>query len=113
MLKKYLIVFLVSMVPLIELRGAIPISNESIQDSAVDLVGIVARHANEQKLNTTNYEIAASLKTFTAKTVAGVDDIKTILNVLMQIGINARLFSGFFGKSIDFIRNIKIIQTGL
>ena len=72
-------------------RGAIPISNESIQDSAVDLVGIIARHANEQKLNTTNYEIAASLKTFTAKTVDSVDNIKTILNVDLDPAYNRAL----------------------
>ena len=64
-------------------RGAIPLSQESIDDSAIDLTSLVARNANEQKINTTNYAIATVLKAFTAKTVAGesVDDIKHILNV--------------------------------
>jgi len=64
-------------------RGAIPISNESIQDSAIDLTGMVARNAQEQKQNTVNAAISTVLKSFTAKTVAGesVDDIKHILNV--------------------------------
>ncbi|AKP66862.1 phage major capsid protein [Companilactobacillus ginsenosidimutans] len=64
-------------------RGAIPVSNESIADSAVDLLGIVSQNAQEQKINTTNSVIATALQSFTAKDVAGesVDDIKHIINV--------------------------------
>lgn len=62
-------------------RGAIPLSQESIDDSAVDLVGIVARNANEQKINTTNATIATLLKGFTAKEAKTLDDLKHILNV--------------------------------
>lgn len=69
-------------------RGAIPISNESIQDSAVDLVGVIARNANEQKLNTTNYAIANVLKGFTAKTMATLDDLKAIVNVSLDPAYN-------------------------
>ncbi|EAE6672609.1 phage major capsid protein [Listeria monocytogenes] len=65
-------------------RGAIPISQESIDDAAVDLVGIVSENAQEQKVNTTNYAISEVLKTFTAKTVANTDDIKQILNVTLD-----------------------------
>ncbi|MDG5112782.1 phage major capsid protein [Companilactobacillus pabuli] len=71
-------------------RGAIPISNESIQDSAIDLTGLVARNAQEQKINTTNAAISTVLKSFTPKTVAGesVDDIKHILNVDLDPAYN-------------------------
>lgn len=69
-------------------RGAIPISNESIQDSAVDLVGIISRHANEQKLNTTNYAIATVLKTFTAAAMTTLDDLKKIINVSLDPAYN-------------------------
>lgn len=69
-------------------RGAIPISNESIQDSAVDLVGLIARHANEQKLNTTNYAIANVLKSFTAATMSTLDDLKKIINVDLDPAYN-------------------------
>ncbi|MQS52166.1 phage major capsid protein [Companilactobacillus mishanensis] len=64
-------------------RGAIPVSNESIQDSAVDLTAIVAQNAQEQKINTTNAAISKVLQGFTAKAVAGesVDDLKHIINV--------------------------------
>ena len=69
-------------------RGAIPISNESIQDSAVDLVGIIARHANEQKLNTTNFAIATVLKSFTAAAMSDLDDLKKIINVSLDPAYN-------------------------
>jgi len=71
-------------------RGALPISNESIQDSAVDLTGLVARNAQEQKINTTNAAISTALKGFTAKSVTGesVDDIKHILNVDLDPAYN-------------------------
>ena len=66
-------------------RGAIPISQESIDDAAVDLVAIVSENANEQKINTTNYEIAAVLKTFGAKTIDSLDDLKAIINVDLDV----------------------------
>lgn len=62
-------------------RGAIPVSQESVDDADVDLVSIVAEAAAQIKVNTTNAAIAEVLKGFTAKTVANVDDIKRILNV--------------------------------
>lgn len=64
-------------------RGNIPLSQESIDDSEADLLGIVSNNAWEQKINTTNDAIAAILKSFTAKSVSGdnVDAIKHILNV--------------------------------
>lgn len=69
-------------------RGAIPISNESIQDSAVDLVGIIARHANEQKLNTTNFAIANVLKSFAPAAMSDLDDLKKIINVSLDPAYN-------------------------
>lgn len=62
-------------------RGAIPISQESVDDADVDLISIVAETVSQIKVNTTNAAIADVLKSFTAKTVANVDDIKKILNV--------------------------------
>ena len=62
-------------------RGAIPVSQESVDDADVDLVGIVAEAAAQIKVNTTNNAIAEVLKTFTAKTVKNLDEIKKILNV--------------------------------
>ena len=62
-------------------RGAIPVSQESVDDADVDLVSIVAEAAAQIKVNTTNNAIAEVLKTFTPKTVKDLDEIKKILNV--------------------------------
>ena len=62
-------------------RGAIPVSQESVDDADVDLISIVAETVSQIKVNTTNAAIANVLKSFTTKTVANVDDIKKILNV--------------------------------
>lgn len=65
-------------------RGAIPISEESIQDTKVPLMPVIQKNAGEQRLNTLNKAISAKLVTFNAKastadTVA--DDLKHVLNV--------------------------------
>ena len=62
-------------------RGAIPVSQEAVDDADVDLVGIVAEAAAQIKVNTTNNAIAEVLKGFTAKSVKNLDEIKKILNV--------------------------------
>lgn len=62
-------------------RGAIPVSQESVDDADVDLVSIVAEAAAQIKVNTTNAAIAEVLKTFTPKAVKNLDEIKEILNV--------------------------------
>ncbi|HEM3466040.1 phage major capsid protein [Streptococcus suis] len=62
-------------------RGAIPLSQESIDDADVDLVGIVAEAVGQMKVNTTNDAVAAVLKTFTAKTVKNLDEVKKLLNM--------------------------------
>lgn len=62
-------------------RGAIPLSQESIDDADVDLVGLVSETIGQMKVNTTNDAIAKVLKTFAAKTVTGLDDLKKLLNV--------------------------------
>ncbi|MGM0183418.1 HK97 family phage major capsid protein [Enterococcus sp. AZ150] len=87
-------------------RGAIPISNESIQDSAVDLVGVIARHANEQKLNTTNFAIAEVFKTFAAKTASTLDDIKKIINVDLDAAYSKALVaSQSFYNVLDTLKD--------
>ncbi|MBF7104614.1 phage major capsid protein [Pediococcus pentosaceus] len=65
-------------------RGAIPISEESLQDTQVPLMPVIQRNANEQRLNTLNKAISTKLTAFNAKastadTVA--DDLKRVLNV--------------------------------
>lgn len=89
-------------------RGAIPLSQESIDDSAIDLTSLVANNANEQKINTTNFAIAAVLKSFTAKTIAGesVDDIKHILNVDLDPAYNKTIVaSQSFYQYLDTLKD--------
>lgn len=62
-------------------RAAIPLSEEAIQDSEVDVLGIIQKNALEQKVNTTNEKISEVLKSFTEKQVTTVDDLKKIINV--------------------------------
>lgn len=62
-------------------RGAIPVSQEAVDDADVDLVGIVAEAAAQIKVNTTNNAIAEVLKGFTAKSVKNLDEIKGVINV--------------------------------
>ena len=89
-------------------RGAIPLSQESIDDSAIDLTALVANNANEQKINTTNFAIASVLKAFTAKAVAGesVDDIKHILNVDLDPAYNKTIVaSQSFYQYLDTLKD--------
>lgn len=62
-------------------RGAIPLSQESIDDADVDLVNLVAENNEEISLNTTNYAMSEAFKKFPKKTISGLDDIKKIYNV--------------------------------
>ena len=65
-------------------RGYIPVSQESLDDSDIDLGGLVAESIQRQSLNTSNAEIAAKLQTATAKTVTTIDDLKDIVNVAID-----------------------------
>ena len=87
-------------------RGAIPVSQESVDDADVDLISIVAETVGQIKVNTTNAAIADVLKTFTAKTVANVDDIKKILNVDLDPAYDvAFVFSQSFYQILDTLKD--------
>lgn len=65
-------------------RGAIPLSEEAIADSLVDLTALVGQSIHEKSVNTYNAMIAPVLQAFTAKATTTdtlVDDLKHILNV--------------------------------
>lgn len=74
-------------------RGAIPLSQEAIDDAAVDLINIVNESAQRQKLNTTNGAVADVLKNFTAKTTTTLDDLKKINNVELDAAYQRSLVS--------------------
>lgn len=87
-------------------RGAIPVSQESVDDADVDLISIVAETVGQIKVNTTNATIADVLKSFTAKTVASVDDIKKILNVELDPAYDvAFVVSQSFYQILDTLKD--------
>lgn len=65
-------------------RRYIPVSQEALDDSDIDLGGLVAEHIQRQSLNTSNAAIAAKLQTATAKTVTTIDELKDIVNVAID-----------------------------
>lgn len=69
-------------------RGAIPVSQESIDDADVDLLVIVSKAISQIKVNTTNDAIAKILKSFEEKTAGDLDAIKSILNVDLDPAYN-------------------------
>lgn len=87
-------------------RGAIPLSQESIDDADVDLMGIVAENIDEISLNTTNYAIAEVMKTFAAKPIKNLDDIKKIYNVDLDPAYNkAFVSSQSFYNFLDTVKD--------
>ena len=71
--------------------GKIALSNEVIDDSAVDIVGEVKTQLQKLVDNTNNTEIIKILtgSTFTKKTVANVDDLKEVFNVELDPALQA------------------------
>lgn len=73
-------------------RGAIPISEESIQDSQVPLMPVIQKNAQEQRVNTLNAGIATILQGFTSVSATAdatlVDTIKHTLNVSLDPAYN-------------------------
>lgn len=65
-------------------RQALPISQESLDDSEIDLMDLLSTNADQIKLNTTNDAISTVLKTFTAQTVASLDDLKLVNNTKLD-----------------------------
>lgn len=87
-------------------RGAIPLSQESIDDADVDLVGIVAETIGQMKVNTTNDAIATVLKEFEAKTVKNLDEIKKLLNVELEPAYNVSfIVSQSFYQTMDTLKD--------
>ena len=87
-------------------RGAIPLSQEAIDDADVDLLAIVAEAANQIKVNTTNDAIATVLKDFEAKTAADLDAIKEILNMNLDPAYNVSfVVSQSFYQKLDTLKD--------
>lgn len=61
-------------------RGYIPISQEAIDDADYDVTGLIRDEINDQSRNARNTDIATVLKSATAKSVAGLDGLKDLVN---------------------------------
>jgi HK97 family phage major capsid protein len=87
-------------------RGALPISQEDIDDSEADLVGIVNENAQQLKRNTTNAAIAELLKGFAAKTITSIDDLKAINNKALNPAYSRSLIaSQSFYNFLDTVKD--------
>ncbi|MGT2753234.1 phage major capsid protein [Streptococcus porcinus] len=87
-------------------RGAIPLSQESIDDADVDLVSLVSESISQIKVNTTNDAIAKVLKSFTAKTVKNLDEMKALLNGGFDPAYNVSLIvSQSFYQTLDTLKD--------
>lgn len=87
-------------------RGQMPISQESIDDSAIDLTGLVATNIQEQKVNTVNAAIAKEFKSFTAVEAADTDMIKEVLNVKLDPAYSRSIVaSQSFLQAVDTLKD--------
>lgn len=64
--------------------GKIALSNEVIEDSAVDIVGEVKDQLSQLVINTDNQKIIELLKTLPAVEISGLDDLKKVKNVTLD-----------------------------
>lgn len=72
-------------------RGALPISQEAIDDSAIDVSNLITNQIGERKVNTYNKSIAAKLQGFSAADANSsnlVDAFKWLLNVGLDPAYN-------------------------
>ena len=87
-------------------RGAIPISQEALDDSIANLTQIVQDNIQEQKVNTLNEKIGDVLKQFNPTTVSDVDDLKAITNVQLDPGYNRRIVcTQSFYQKLDTLKD--------
>ncbi|MEJ7437661.1 phage major capsid protein [Staphylococcus warneri] len=87
-------------------RGAIPISQEALDDSVANLTKIVSENINEQKINTLNEKIGTVLKAFNPTTVSNVDDLKAIINVKLDPGYDRQIIcTQSFYQAVDTLKD--------
>lgn len=90
-------------------RGAIPISEEAIADSEIDLTALIGQSIKEKAVNTFNAMIAPVLQSFTpqaTKTATLVDSLKHILNVDLDPAYNRVLVvTQSFFNTLDTLKD--------
>ena len=73
-------------------RGSIPISQEAIDDAAVDMTALVARHILRIVLNTTNSLIAPIIKDYQPVIAKNIDDLKKLDDVMLDPAYNRAFY---------------------
>lgn len=87
-------------------RGYIPVSQEVIDDADYDIVGLIADEIADQELNTTNEAIIEVLKGAPAKTVTGLDGLKTLFNVDIKKVYNSKaIISASLYNELDTMKD--------
>ncbi|WP_413521615.1 phage major capsid protein [Brochothrix thermosphacta] len=87
-------------------RGFVPISQESIDDSDVDLAALVSEDIKSQERNTANAQISKVLKTATAKTLTSIDDLKDLINVEVDTAYSISVIaSQSFFNAVDKLKD--------
>ncbi|EJE35725.1 phage major capsid protein [Staphylococcus epidermidis] len=87
-------------------RGAIPISQEALDDSVANLTAIVSENIKEQKINTLNEKIGGVLKAFNPTSVSNVDDLKAIINVKLDPGYDRQIIcTQSFYQKLDTLKD--------
>lgn len=87
-------------------RGAIPISQEALDDSVANLTAIVSENINEQKINTLNERIGEVLKAFNPTSVSNVDDLKEIINIKLDPGYDRQIIcTQSFYQKLDTLKD--------
>lgn len=69
-------------------RGALAISNESIQDSAIDVSQLILDQMGDAKVNTYNAKISSTLKAFNAAD-ANTDNLVDAYKYLINVGLDS------------------------
>lgn len=87
-------------------RQAIPLSQEAIDDSAIDLMSLVIQNAQQIKRNTTNAAISEAYQKFTPKKVTSLDDLKQLNNVDLDTAYQRQLVvSQSFYNILDTLKD--------
>ena len=86
-------------------RGKVPVSQEMIDDNPDVTARLILANSERQALNTRNQKIIAKMKTFAAKTVASVDELKTLINKDLGWKYNTKLFLS--ESAFDYLDHLK------
>lgn len=86
-------------------RGKVRVSQEMIDDNPNVVAQMIFTNSERQALNTRNQKIIAKMKTFTAKTISTVDDLKTLINKDLGSKYNTKLFLS--ESAFDYLDHLK------